>query len=249
MNIVPYENPEPAYEINTTPLEEFLQRIQKIILRGGQEFLIHKTEIEKQSSVHLTQTMGNSQNFLISGLIQLREELISCENITGQNQENLTKGLERFYQILAEYQFNLRNGLDILSSQIQTNREIGENFNQKLEAIYLRIGEIETAQKHNFYQTSEKIESLKTQIKFSEQTYPFQGLKDAINSAERKMQENAEKTKEDILISFEKSIRLMEDACSAIVSVIEPFKTSTDNMRREAQSNQQMQVTMIKKNL
>lgn len=41
----------------------------------------------------------------------------------------------------------------------------------------------------------------------------------------------------------------MEDACSAIVSVIEPFKTSTDNMRREAQSNQQMQVTMIKKNL
>lgn len=91
MNIVPYENPVPLQEVATSPLEEFLQRIQNIILRGGQEFLIQRKELEKLSSLHLTQTKGNSQNFLITGLIQLREELVLCEKIT---QENLRKGLE-----------------------------------------------------------------------------------------------------------------------------------------------------------
>lgn len=64
MNIVPYENPELAVEVNSSPLKKLLQRIRSIILRGGQQFLIRKTELENLSNLHLTQTIGNSQNFL-----------------------------------------------------------------------------------------------------------------------------------------------------------------------------------------
>lgn len=73
MNIVPYEHPEPALEVSTILLEEFLQRIKNIILRGGQEFLIESEELQKATSLRLTQIIGNSQNFLVSGLIQLSE--------------------------------------------------------------------------------------------------------------------------------------------------------------------------------
>lgn len=73
MNIVPYEHPEPALEVSTILLEEFLQRIKNIILRGGQEFLIESEELQKATSLRLTQIIGNSQIFLVSGLIQLSE--------------------------------------------------------------------------------------------------------------------------------------------------------------------------------
>ena len=100
--------------------------------------------------------------------------------------------------------------------------------------------------KHSLHQLSAKIEDLKTQIKTSEQTYPYQGIKDAINSSERKFEDTLERVKEEVSISFTKSIKLMEDACLAIIIAIEPLKQTTDNLRREAQSILSIQVTMIK---
>lgn len=54
MNIVRSENPEPVQKVSITSLEEFLQRIQNIILRGGQEYLIQREELERASSLKLT---------------------------------------------------------------------------------------------------------------------------------------------------------------------------------------------------
>lgn len=171
MNTVPYEYPEPALEVSTILLEEFLQRIKNIILRGGQEFLIESEELQKATSLRLTQIIGNSQNFLVSGLIQLREELIFCEKVTGQNQEIPRKVLERFYQIFSEYQFNLINGLNTLATKIHQIRSLGESHNQNMGEVY--VPEMEDMIKHSLHQLSAKIEDLKTQIKTSEQTYPL----------------------------------------------------------------------------
>lgn len=154
--------------------------------------------------------------------------------------------MERFYQIFTEYQLNLSKGLNTLASQIQVTKELSDNHTQNITSTYLKVSEIETSMSFNLSQINKEIESIKIHLKNSGHTYPFQGLKDAINSAERKIQQTADETNEEIVISFDKSIKLMEDACSAIISVMEPLKTNTDNMRKEAQSNLKMQVTMIK---
>lgn len=98
--------------------------------------------------------------------------------------------------------------------------------------IYLKITNMEDTIKHSLYQINEKIENLKTQLKPSEHAYPYQGIKDAINTTERKLEYSVEKMKEDILISFGKNIKLMEHACSAIILVLDPLKQATDNLRR-----------------
>lgn len=112
--------------------------------------------------------------------------------------------------------------------------------------IYLKITNMEDTIKHSLYQINEKIENLKTQLKPSEHAYPYQGIKDAINTTERKLEYSvekmkediskleysAEKMKEDISISFGKNIKLMEHACSAIILVLDPLKQATDNLRR-----------------
>lgn len=65
---------------------------------------------------------------------------------------------------------------------------------------------------------------MKTQFKISEHTYRLQGIKGSIKSAERKAQETSDKTKEEILLNSDKNTRLLEDACSAIISVIGVLK-------------------------
>lgn len=47
MNIVPYENPIKAQEVAATSMDEFLQRIQNILVRGGHNFLIQNPQLEK----------------------------------------------------------------------------------------------------------------------------------------------------------------------------------------------------------
>ena len=79
MNVVPYENHIPTRESTITSLDEFLRRIQGIILGGGHDFLIQRTQLEKLIKLQLTQATGNSQNFLTTGLVQLIEEMITCE--------------------------------------------------------------------------------------------------------------------------------------------------------------------------
>lgn len=103
MNKVPYENPIPAQEVAITSLEEFLQRIQNITIKGGYEFLIQRRDLEKLSALHLTQGIGNSQYFLTSGLIQLREELTLCgktiENSQRKPKKRVRKVFSGFHRI------------------------------------------------------------------------------------------------------------------------------------------------------
>ena len=56
----------------------------------------------------------------------------------------------------------------------------------------------------------------------------------------------AENIKDEILYNFDRNIKLMEDACSAILLEIQPLKNLPDNMRKHNQSNSNIQVTMIK---
>ena len=149
MNIVPSENPIPAQEVAITSLEEFLQRIQNIIIKGGYEFLIQRRDLEKLFALHLTQAIGNSQNFLTSGLIQLREELILCGKTTKNSKENLRKGLERFFQVFTEYQLNLSKGLTTLASQIQLTKGIGDSHSQNITSTYLKISNTNTKISYN----------------------------------------------------------------------------------------------------
>lgn len=216
MNIVPSENPIPAQEVAITSLEEFLQRIQNIIIKGGYEFLIQRRDLEKLFALHLTQAIGNSQNFLTSGLIQLREELILCGKTTKNSKENLRKGLERFFQVFTEYQLNLSKGLTTLASQIQLTKGIGDSHSQNITSTYLKISNTNTKISYNVSQINKEVEDIKTHLKTTEHTYPYQGIRDAINTAERRIHQISENVKEEILMSFDKNTKLMEDACSAI---------------------------------
>ena len=80
----------------------------------------------------------------------------------------------------------------------------------------------------------------------SKHTYPYQGIQDAINSAQRKIQQMAENIKIEVLNNFDRNIKLMEDACSAILLEILPLKNLPNNMTYENQSNSNIQVTMMK---
>lgn len=88
MNITPYENHIKAKEAEFISMDEFLEKIQHIITSGGQNFLIRKAQFEKLKKLHLTQAIGNSQNFLATGLVQLREEILTHEKIIWTNQEH-----------------------------------------------------------------------------------------------------------------------------------------------------------------
>ena len=76
MNITPYENHIKAQKAEFLSMDDFLEKIQHIIMTGGHNFLIQKERLEKLTSLQLTQTIGKSQNFLSTGLVQLREEIL-----------------------------------------------------------------------------------------------------------------------------------------------------------------------------
>ena len=96
MNITPYENHIKAQKVEFLSMDDFLEKIQHIIMTGGHNFLIQRERLEKLTSLQLTQTIGKSQNFLTTGLVQLREEILSHEKIIETNRENLREGLEKF---------------------------------------------------------------------------------------------------------------------------------------------------------
>ena len=94
MNITPYENHIKAQKAEFLSMDDFLEKIQHIIMTGGHNFLIQRERLEKLRIS--TQTIGKSQNFLTTGLVQLREEILSHEKIIETNRENLREGLEKF---------------------------------------------------------------------------------------------------------------------------------------------------------
>lgn len=131
MNIKPYENPLKAQEVAATSLDDFLERIQNIVTTGGYRFLIQKSQLEKMTGLMLNQAIANSQNFVVSGLIQLREEIHSH---VGQNQEDLKKGLYRFSEMFSEYQHTLSQDMKSLAAQLALNQSNQEAANLKRDS-------------------------------------------------------------------------------------------------------------------
>lgn len=158
MNIVEFESPLKAQEVAATSMDEFLYRIQNIITNGGHKFLIQRSQLEKLTSLQINHTIANSQNFLATGLIQLREEL---HTHIGTNQENLKKGIERFFQVFTEYQINLSQALGSLAAQL---KPIGEHNNQNLSNLYEMLTSIDNRLKFELSQTSEKVEQTRINL-------------------------------------------------------------------------------------
>lgn len=69
MNIAKYEQLPPATTVPiTTATQQFLDRIEEIVTKQRHSYIIRSGEL---NTLQLTQAIGNSQNFLTSGLIQL----------------------------------------------------------------------------------------------------------------------------------------------------------------------------------
>lgn len=126
MDCGPYENPLKAQRRMADTLEEFLKQIQNIVSTGGYQFLIRKSRLEKANSLVLNQTLAKAQNFVMSGIIQLREEIHSH---VGQNQADLYAGLQRFFEIFLEYQHALNQDIKSLEAQIALKQSSQENCN------------------------------------------------------------------------------------------------------------------------
>lgn len=103
-----------------------------------------------------------------------------------------------------------------LASQIQIIKGLGDSHSQNITSTYLKISDTETKMSYNFSQINKEVQDIKTHLKTAQHTYPYQGIRDAINAAERRIHQIAENVKEEILMSFDKNTKLMEDACSAM---------------------------------
>lgn len=180
-------------EVEATSMDEFLQWIQSIIVKGRLSFLIHKNEFDKFSQLQLNQAIGKSQNFLASGLVQLREEMLSYERVSGTNQENSRKGLERFFQIFTEYQTNLSHGLTNLAVQLKPIKNVGDDCHQNITTIYVLLQQVDSKIKLGLSQSLEEIKQIRSNLASVQHTYPYKGILDAINNAQRKVESMADK--------------------------------------------------------
>ena len=246
MNIIPYETHIEAQKAEFISMDEFLEKIQHIITTGGQNFLIQRTQLEKLTNLHLKQAIGNSQNFLATGLVQLREEILTHEKIIWTNQENLREGLEKFFIIFNEYQTNLSNGLVSLATQLKPIKNSGEQSYQNITSLYTLLTDIDDRPKHELIQLKEEVVQLRIKLASVQYSYPYQGITDAINSAEARIKTLAENAKDEILQNFDRNIKVMEDACANILLDVQPLKDLPNNKLRQNQTNHNIQNIMIK---
>lgn len=244
MNIVKYEQLPPMNAVPiTTAVQQFLDRIEEIVTKQRHSYIIKHGEL---NTLQLTQAIGNSQNFLTSGIIQLRGEMILCARNTDNNQEILIKGLERFFQVFTQYQENLRQGLINLASHIQTVKEITGPTEPRLNKLQQYLLEVKGMMTFEFSNIKKQVEDIQIRLNTAQHTYPYQGVKDAISNAQQRIVVMEENMREEVLQNFDRNIKLMEDTCSAILSNIDLTKGSIDSMKRENQNNLQSQVIMLK---
>ena len=162
MNITPYENHIKAQKAKFLSMDDFLEKIQHITMTGGHNFLIQREMLEKFTSLQLTQTIGKYQNFLTTGLVQLREEILLHEKIIENNQDSLREGLEKFFIIFNEYQTNLSNGLSTLAAQLKPIKSIGDQTYLNLTSVYALLTNIDNRLQREHLHLKDEITQLRT---------------------------------------------------------------------------------------
>lgn len=227
-------------------MDDFLEKVQHIIMTGGHNFLMQRERLEKLTSLQLTQTIGKSQNFLTTALVQLREEILAHEKIIETNQENLREGLEKFFIIFNEYQTNLSNGLNSLATQFKPIKNTGDDIHQNLTSTYTLLTDIDNRLQREHLHLRDEISQLRSHLATVQYQYPIQGITDTINTAEARIKTLVEFTKEEILQNFDRNIKLIEDTYANLLLDIQPLKELPNSILRQNQSNHNIQQVMIK---
>ena len=89
-----------------------------------------------------------------------------------------------------------------------------------MTSLYTLLTDIDNRLKHALFQLKEEIVQLRSKLASTQYAYPYQGITDAINSAEASVKTLAKNAKDDILQNFDRNIRIMEDACATTKVII-----------------------------